>query len=149
MARPNDQRTYAFTPSVLESEGVVVWFERKPTTKFSWKRLRFVPATLVTEIWSDESGDFEPGHCWIEEIGENDMAWEVKAIVTLSRLPTRKYWYELCKELIKDHKASFMDMAMMIWLRENCKYRYRRVDTFCFEFEDESDATLFKLSWTP
>jgi hypothetical protein len=62
------ERSYAFRPSTLEKDGIHVWFRRKPTVRFSWKKFRFVPATLVTEIWTSESDEsFEPGNCWIEE----------------------------------------------------------------------------------
>lgn len=61
-------RGWAFRPSVLEdAAGIKVWFKRIPTRKFSWRHLRFVPATLITEIWSEEGcTDFEPGNCWVE-----------------------------------------------------------------------------------
>lgn len=59
-------RSYAFRPSSLEQVRIQVWFHRVPTTKFSWRRLRFVEAVHITEVWSDECGDFEPGNCWTE-----------------------------------------------------------------------------------
>ncbi len=62
-------RGYAFRPSSLEECGIKVWFRREPITRFSWRKLKMVEAFLVTEIWSDEFEDFEPGNCWVENVG--------------------------------------------------------------------------------
>jgi len=57
---------YAFRPSVLEKEGIKVWYKRTPQRCFSWRRFRFVNVTRVTEVWTDDEGDFEPGNSWID-----------------------------------------------------------------------------------
>ena len=44
-------RSWAFRPSSLEKVEISVWFRRIPTKKFYWKRLCFLPAVLIIEIW--------------------------------------------------------------------------------------------------
>ena len=62
-------RSSAFRPEVLAKIGVRVWFKRTATKRFNWLKLRYAPATLVVEIWTDDRGDvadYEPGNCWYE-----------------------------------------------------------------------------------
>lgn len=61
------------------------------------------------------------------------------------------YWTafpETWNDFLEEYHTSFLVIAIDAWLKENCEYGYERCEV-TVKFESESDAALFKLSWTP
>lgn len=75
--------------------------------------------------------------------------WIAKATVVLPSNRAFQSGPDIWTEFADQYETTHIEVAIVAWLEENCEHRWDRLTRYSVEFEDESDAVLFKFCWLP